>query len=290
VSDPQPTVLPTDEELAHLEELAVALALEAGVMIRDTRPDAMGVHHTKTNELDVVTLMDTRCEALLRDRLASARPDDGVLGEEEGSTPGTSGLTWVLDPIDGTVNYLYDLPAYAVSVAVVVGDPTRPGQWQPLAGAVINPRTDEIFHARRGGGAHLLTAGGTAPLRVSEVAALDTALVATGFAYDRQVRHRQAAVLADLLPRVRDVRRMGAAALDLCHVGAGRVDGYYETGTQAWDHAAGWLVVTEAGGVVTGSGPGAAPSPELVVAAGPGVQELLRRQVTGGPVRGTENP
>lgn len=188
----------------------------------------------------------------------------------------------MLDPIDGTVNYLYDLPAYAVSVAVVVGDPTTPGAWTPVAGAVINPRTDEVFHAHAGGGARLRTRGATVPLRVNDLGAptdLAPALLATGFSYDREVRRSQAAAVADLLPRVRDVRRMGAAALDLCHVAAGRVDGYWERGTHAWDQAAGLLVLTEAGGVASGLREQDPPSEEMVVAARASLHPLLRAEI-----------
>lgn len=286
---PDPTVVP-EEQRRELELLAVELAREAGAMIRDTRPDGLGVAHTKSTDLDVVTEMDTRAETLLRERLAARRPEDGVLGEEAGLTGGTSGLSWVLDPIDGTVNYLYDLPAYAVSVAVVVGDPTTTGAWAPVAGAVINPRTDEVFHARVGGGAHLQTRGRSLPLRAGGLNTLGPALLATGFSYDREVRRLQASVLADLLPRVRDVRRMGAAALDLCHVAAGRVDGYWEHGTHAWDRAAGLLVLTEAGGVASGLRAGSPDSVEMVVAAGAGLHPVLRAEVerlvgAGSPTR-----
>lgn len=276
---PDPLQVP-EEERAALEELAVSLALEAGLLIRDQRPDGMGVHRTKSTDLDVVTVMDTRSEELLRRRIAEVRPQDGILGEEQGLTPGTSGLSWVLDPIDGTVNYLYDLPGYAVSVAVVVGDPTVPGAWAPVAGAVSNPRTEEIFHARTGGGAHLLTAAGSRPLHARDADAdLAGALLATGFAYDREVRKGQVAVVADLLPRVRDIRRHGAAAIDLCHVAAGRVDGYWERETHAWDLAAGMLVVTEAGGLVSGLREGDPPSEGMVVAAGPALHPVLRAEV-----------
>lgn len=269
-----------EAERAGLEELAVALAVEAGDMVRDERPDGLGVEHTKSSDLDVVTVMDTRCEALLRTRLAAERPDDGILGEEGSAVQGRSGLTWVLDPIDGTVNYLYDLPAYAVSVAVVVGDPTTPGRWAPVAGAVVCPRTREVFSARSGGGAWVRTDGRRrGPLRASPVSDLAGMLLATGFAYDRDVRVGQAAVVADLLPRVRDVRRMGAAALDLCHVAAGRVDGYFERSTRPWDVAAGMLLVTEAGGTVTGLAEGSGPSEEMVVAAGPAGHEILLREL-----------
>ena len=275
---PDPRRVPEPERV-ELRELAVQLVAEAGAMIRDERPVRLGVDHTKSSELDVVTVMDTRCETFLRERLAAARPHDGVLGEEEGLVAGSSGLSWVVDPIDGTVNYLYDLPAYAVSVAVVVGDPTTPGAWAPVAGAVVNPRTDEIFHAHAGGGAVVESRAGTLPLRVNDPTDLAAALLATGFAYDRELRRGQSAIVADLLPRVRDVRRLGAAALDLCHVAAGRVDGYWERGTHAWDHAAGLLVLTEAGGTASGIGADDPPSVDLVVAGGPRFQPLLRAEI-----------
>ncbi|HSP60070.1 MAG TPA: inositol monophosphatase family protein [Ornithinimicrobium sp.] len=278
---PDPLTVP-DDLRADLEDLAVRVAVEAGRLVRDERPGAVDVHRTKSTDLDVVTLMDTRSETLVRERLAAARPDDGVLGEEEGVTGGSSGLTWVVDPIDGTVNYLYDLPAYAVSLAVVVGDPTRPGAWRPVAGAVVAPRTGEVFSARAGGGSWVRpmdAAGEPARLRVSDVEDLAGVLLATGFAYDRQARVGQAAVVADLLPRVRDVRRMGAAALDLCHVAAGRVDAYYELGTHAWDVAAGALIVTEAGGVVSGLGAHDPPSETMVVAGGRAAHATVRAEV-----------
>ncbi|MGC5584946.1 inositol monophosphatase family protein [Ornithinimicrobium sp. W1679] len=275
--------LSVDEELrASLEDLAVQVAVEAGRLVRDGRPAAVDVHRTKSTDLDVVTLMDTRSETLVRERLDAARPDDGVLGEEEGVTGGSSGLTWVVDPIDGTVNYLYDLPAYAVSLAVVLGDPTRPGAWSPVAGAVVAPRTGEVFSARAGGGARVRGADGEGEpvrLRVGDAQDLAGVLLATGFAYDREVRVGQARVVADLLPRVRDVRRMGAAALDLCHVAAGRVDAYYEVGTHAWDVAAGMLLVTEAGGVVSGLGAQDPPSEAMVVAGGPAAHATVRAEV-----------
>lgn len=275
---PDPGQVPA-EQRAELERLAVDLAAETGTLIREERPEGLGVAHTKSTDLDVVTEMDTRAEALLRDRLATARPGDGILGEEGGLGAGTTGLTWVLDPIDGTVNYLYDLPSYAVSVAVVLGDPTTPGAWTPVAGAVINPRTDEIFHAHAGGGARVRSRGTTRTLAVGTQTRLESALLATGFSYDREVRRTQAAIVSDLLPRVRDVRRMGAAALDLCHVAAGRVDGYWESNLQPWDLAAGCLVVTEAGGVVSGPGGSRPPSSELVVAANPTLHPLLSGEI-----------
>lgn len=265
------------QERVQLERCAVRIAQEAGALVRDQRPDRLGVHHTKSSDLDVVTVMDTRSEQLLRDRIEAARPDDGILGEESGGGRiGRSGLTWVLDPIDGTVNYLYDLPGYAVSVAVVVGDPLTEGAWTPVAGAVYSPRVAETFHAHAGGGAWLTDVAGTRSLSCSTQSDLGLALLATGFAYDREVRRRQARIVADLIPRVRDIRRMGAAAIDLAHVAAGRVDGYWEQGTKAWDMAAGVLLVAEAGGLVTGSAPASAPGTAMVVAAGAALHESLR--------------
>ncbi len=275
-------------ELAALEALAVELAAEAGRLVHDERPAVIDVHRTKSTDLDVVTEMDERAEALLRRRLAERRPDDAVLGEEgSGVSEGSSGLTWVLDPIDGTVNYLYGLPAYAVSVAVVVGDPTRAGAWSPVAGAVSHPSTGEVFHARLGGGAHVRRSGPSGAggpgeperLEVGRADDLGQVLMATGFSYDRARREGQARVAADLLPRVRDLRRMGAAALDLCHVAAGRVDVYYEWGIHPWDYAAGVLLVTEAGGVVSGLDHDSPPSRAMVVAGGPAAHGLVRGEL-----------
>ncbi|HET7304363.1 MAG TPA: inositol monophosphatase family protein [Segeticoccus sp.] len=266
---------PTPEELVHLEALAVELAATAGRLIVDERPDNLGVAATKSSATDVVTEMDQRSEQLLRERLAVARPHDAVLGEEEGvATPdGWSGLTWVVDPIDGTVNYLYGLPEYAVSVAVVSGDASVPGEWEPVAGAVSRPAIDELFHARRGGGAFRTTMsaglyGAGRRLRVTPDVAVDRALLGTGFGYRAEVRARQGAFTSRVLPRIRDIRRGGSAAVDLCSVASGRLDGYYESGLHPWDLAAGQLVVTEAGGVVQGRG-SRPPSGDLVVAGAP---------------------
>jgi myo-inositol-1(or 4)-monophosphatase len=189
--------------------------------------------------------------------LRAARPDDGLLGEEGLSASGSSGRRWVVDPLDGTTNYLYRYPAWAVSVAVEDGEGA-------LAGVVFDPLGDELFSASRGGGAFV---NGSA-IRVRDVDDLGRALIATGFGYDPEVRRGQAEVLLRVLPRVRDVRRAGAAALDLCHVAAGRLDGYYERGINHWDWAAGRLIVEEAGGRVvplSGGRPGlAAAGPRLV--------------------------
>ncbi|YAL84508.1 inositol monophosphatase family protein [Dermacoccaceae bacterium W4C1] len=258
----------------ELEQLAIDLAAEAGALIL-ARPPELGVAATKSSPTDVVTVMDRRSETLLRDRIAAARPDDAVLGEEEADTPGSSGLTWVIDPIDGTVNYLYDIGAYAVSVAVCTGDPRVPGAWETVAAAVFNPVTGEMFHARAGGGAWLRRGDGApARLQVRDSTDLSAALVGTGFGYRPQVRQRQGEVLARVLPQVRDIRRAGSAALDLCSVAAGRLDGYYESGLNPWDMAGGVLLVTEAGGAVLGADGGPAGT-ALTVAAGPRLAPAL---------------
>jgi myo-inositol-1(or 4)-monophosphatase len=267
-----------------LERLCIDLALAAGRLIRDDRPRRVGVAATKSTDTDVVTVMDQRSEELLHRLIRSARPNDGVFGEEGVDVVGTSGLTWVVDPIDGTVNYLYDIPAYGVSVAVVTGDARTDGAWRPVAGAIGDPCRRMVHHARRGGGAwsrpepsdgpdHLET-GDAQRLTVSSENRLGRALLATGFGYDPEVRARQAEVLTHVLPQVRDIRRIGSAALDLVRVAEGTVDAYAESGINAWDLAAGWLIVEEAGGVVVGEG--SHPGKALTVAAGPGLIEPMR--------------
>lgn len=274
--------VPEVELLAELEDQCVALAVEAGRFIRDERPSAVDVADTKSTETDVVTEMDRRSEELLHRRIRELRPEDGILGEEGAQVTGSSGLTWVIDPIDGTVNYLYEIPAYAVSVAVVVGDPQVEGAWRPVAGAVAEPCRRLVHHARRGGGAWTRPEGAGAAeatrLTVSMEQRLRRALLATGFGYSEEKRREQAEILVHVLPAVRDIRRIGSAALDLVRVADGSVDAYAESGINAWDLAAGWVVVEEAGGVVTG--PRDRPGKDLTVAAPPAlvaqVSELFR--------------
>lgn len=255
----------------ELVVLATRAARRAGDLIRDERPAELEVTRIKSSPTDVVTVMDERSERLLRDLLLGERSDDGLLGEEGDDVRGTSGITWVVDPIDGTVNYLYGIPAYAVSVAAVVGDPRDPAGHQTLAGCVHNPVSGETFTATRGGGAFL----DGRRLAASRQNELSLALLATGFGYDVGRRRRQAEILAALLPVVRDVRRVGSAALDLCQVACARVDAYYERGLKPWDLAAGALVAREAGALVTGLGD--APAGEaLVVAAGPALHAALQ--------------
>lgn len=255
-----PHPLPAGCDPLSLRHLAQDVARAAGELAERSRAD-VEVAATKSSPTDVVTQADRACEDLIRRRLRAQRPDDAILGEERGLEPGTSGLTWVVDPIDGTVNYLYGIWAYAVSIAVVVGDPLSPGGWAGLAGCIVSPATGHVWAAAAGSGATL----NDKPLLLGPPPGMDQALVATGFGYVAQRRRVQARVLADLLPRVRDIRRIGSAAIDLGLVAAGRVDAFYERGLNPWDMAAGALIVQEAGGRVVGID-GNAPGEHLVVA------------------------
>ncbi|NUR59655.1 MAG: inositol monophosphatase [Catenulispora sp.] len=253
----------------ELLEMATRLAAEAGRILVHERPRDLGVSATKSSPTDIVTVMDQRSEKLIVEGILAARPDDGILGEEGASRQGTSGVRWVIDPIDGTVNYLYEIPMWCVSIGVEIDG-------QTVAGVVEAPMLGETFTALRGHGAwrngEPITVRGEGsdgpPLPLSG------ALVATGFGYAAQRRAVQGKIVAELLPLVRDIRRAGSAALDLCSVACGRVDAYYERGTNAWDIAAGALIVEEAGGKVGGLR-GAAASVEMTVAAAGGLYEGL---------------
>ena len=259
---------PADDVHALLR-LAEAIARKAGATARQHREASrVSVMATKSSPTDIVTAADTAVEAQIRAAVARARPDDAVIGEEGDDAAGTSGLRWVVDPIDGTVNYLYGHARYAVSIGVEDVD-------GGVVAVVHAPATGETWTAARGQGAWR----DGAPISTSACSSLGDALVATGFGYRAQRRARQAAVLADVLPQVRDIRRAGAAALDLCDVACGRLDGYYEQGLQPWDLAAGRLIVTEAGGSISGLG-GRAPSEAMVVAAGPGLHSALADLLT----------
>jgi len=230
-----------------VHDVAVKLAREAGELIVSRRAGHIEVANTKSSDVDVVTAVDKESEAFLFERLRELRPRDGFLGEEGQVEESLTGVTWVVDPIDGTVNFLYNIPHYAVSIAAVTGQPT-PGTWQVEAGAVFNPVTGEMFHASRGGGAFL----GDWRLQIVEPPPMHLALLATGFAYSTAMRKEQVRILSHLIGDVRDIRRMGTASLDLAAVAAGRVDVYFERTLNAWDHAAGELLVTEAGGIIAG--------------------------------------
>jgi myo-inositol-1(or 4)-monophosphatase len=276
-------VSPLKNQPAHLRSVAETLAGEAAAFVRRRRsevfgPDSRAGGHaavrTKTTPTDPVTIVDTETERLLRDRLAQLRSGDPVLGEEIGgpADPAASAagaVTWVLDPIDGTVNFVYGIPAYAVSVAAQVGGVS-------VAGAVADVMGGRVYSAAAGLGAHLIDEQGTRPLRCTAVDDLSMALVGTGFAYSRKRRTVQAALVAKMLPVVRDVRRIGSAAMDLCMVAAGRLDAYYEHGLHVWDCAAGALIAAEAGARVVLPEPGDPDSTAaLVVAAAPGIADEL---------------
>ena len=248
-----------------LVELAVEVALDAGQVLLAHR-DAVLEVATKTSATDPVTQADRASEELIARRLLDVRPDDGLMGEEDADNrPGTSGIRWVVDPLDATVNYTYRLPHWCVSIAAedAAG---------PMVGVVHDPVRNEVFAAARGRGATL----DGAPMHVTDTDRLARTLLATGFAYDPAVRADQGRDAADLLTRVRDLRRGGSAALDLAYVAAGRVDAYLEFGLQPWDWAAGRLLVTEAGGVVTTHRRtlGGAPR-EGIVAGGPAAAAAL---------------
>ena len=232
---------------ADLLALARRIGLEAGELAARRRSEGVQVAATKSSIVDVVTLADREVEAFVRSAIAEVRPDDGFLGEESTGSASRSGLTWIVDPIDGTVNYLYGIPQYAVSIAVVEGG-SDPMEWTALAGCVVNPAGGEVFTASRGGGAFL----GDTRLQVNADVALEQALLSTGFSYSAETRARQGQVLAGIVGQVRDIRRAGSASLDLCWVAAGRLDAYAERGLNPWDHAAGALIVREAGGSVRG--------------------------------------
>ena len=251
--------------------LARNVAETAGKLALARRVEGIQVAATKSSAVDVVTDADRETEALIRSLLADARPHDGFFGEESGAEIGKSGLTWIVDPIDGSVNYIYGIPHYAVSIAVVEGDPD-PGTWTALAGAVVNPASGESFSATRGGGAYLQGQ----LLRVAGAVQISQALVATGFSYDSATRAEQGAVVAGLLPQVRDIRRLGTASLDLCFVASGRYNAYFERALNPWDHAAGALIATEAGARVSGW-EGQAAGRDFILAAHPDVAVELER-------------
>ena len=255
----------TDPDPGELLELAVATARAAAALVARDRASAADHVDVKTSPTDVVTAVDKASEELIVGRLLGARPDDGLLGEEGAERAGSSGVRWIVDPIDGTVNFLYGLPPYAVSIAAEVDGEVR-------AGAVLDVVSGELFTATRGGGAHLSSPSRPEPLRLaaSGPVSLEQTLVGTGFSYEVEQRRGQGAVVARLLPRVRDIRRHGSSALDLCSVAAGRLDAYYELGLKPWDHAAAALVAVEAGVVLSGLA-GRPFADPMAVAAAPSI-------------------
>ena len=252
---------------AELRSFAEALAVQAGTDAfagRQRLGVGQPVHHdTKSSPTDPVTEFDRAAERLIVDAIRARRPDDSIVGEEGADHVGTSGLAWHVDPIDGTANFVYDLPSWCTSVALVDGD-------GPLVGAVYAPVTDELFSAARGDGA---TRNGDA-IHCSSASSLSGALVGTGFSYSAERRTAQARRLTELLPAVRDIRRLGSAAIDLCLVACGRLDAYFEEHLNSWDLAAGVLIAAEAGARTSDFSSGRAGT-SATVAAAPGIHDAL---------------
>ncbi|MDX6285290.1 MAG: monophosphatase [Frankiales bacterium] len=253
----------------ELLTLAVEVATSAGELLLTERPAGSIETGSKTSPTDLVTVMDTRVEAHIADRLRADRPHDGFLGEEGGAQVGDSGVRWIVDPIDGTVNYRYRLPHWSVSIAAEVDGVV-------VAGVVVDPSLGETWTAVRGEGARC----NDAPVACTTESRLEQALVGTGFGYAAALRARQAEVLRTVLPRVRDIRRVGSCAIDLCWVAAGRLDAYYELGPQVWDYSAGGLICEEAGASFEVR-PGKPDPPALVIAASPALFTPLQQLVEG---------
>jgi myo-inositol-1(or 4)-monophosphatase len=252
----------------ELLEIARNIAADAGALAASMRSDGISVAATKSSQLDIVTQADTAVEALIRERLHTARPHDGFFGEESGQGGGSSGITWIVDPIDGTVNYLYGSPNWAVSLAATVeqSDGTRIS----VAGCVFAPALGSEYAAATGHPAHL----NGVELHVNENVPLEKALVSTGFPYDLTKRERVRQDINAFTLRIRDFRLGGAAALDICGVADGRIDGYFFRGLPIWDYAAAALIAAQAGADVRGLD-GGAPSSELLVIANSQLADAL---------------
>jgi len=261
VSNNQPAAARPADLLAVAGRLAVA----AGDAALAGRRDAVLEPGTKSTATDLVTSFDKAAEATIVEGLAAARPADAIVGEEGTDRPGTSGIEWYVDPIDGTTNFVYDVPAWTTSIAAA----DAAGM---LVGVVYAPAFGELFTATRDGGAAL----NGRPIAASDRRDLALALVATGFAYAADRRRAQARIVADVIGEVRDIRRLGSAALDLCFVAAGRFDAYFETGLNAWDSAAGELIAVEAG-CLAGDHRGGPPRPGELLVAAPGIFADLQR-------------
>lgn len=247
-------------EYAELAAIAAEVACQASDHIRRTMRelgDVTAGMETKSSDVDPVTIVDKAAEHFIADALSHLRPGDGLLGEEGAESSSSTGITWIVDPIDGTVNFIYGIPQYAVSVAACIGE-------NVVAGAVINVATSDLYVAACGSGAFVLRSYSDAlkSIEASKYSDLQHALIATGFSYSSPRREDQAKLLVSLLPNVRDIRRFGSAALDLCAVAEGCFDGYYEHGLNAWDFAAGALIAQEAGAKIK--------QPELKLASSAG--------------------
>lgn len=279
---PGPAVDPTiSTDPDVLRDVAVTVAEQAAVLIRARRPEVFGTMgdpartvddavRVKSAPTDPVTVVDTEAEHHIRARLAALRPHDGVLGEEGGGASGVDGVRWVVDPIDGTVNFLYGIPAYAVSVAAQVDGVS-------VAGAVVDVAGGITYSAAAGRGAAFAGPDGSSgALTCTPATDASLALVATGFAYDAGRRAAQGRLVGALLPHVRDIRRIGSAALDLCMVASGRADAHFEHGLNPWDWAAGALIASEAGARVhVPAADARGATGEVVIAMAPGIADDL---------------
>jgi myo-inositol-1(or 4)-monophosphatase len=250
-------------DIKQLLELALKIAREAGDLLVN-RPASWDLT-VKSTAIDIATQMDLASEKLIVKSILAARPDDGIIGEEGTSRPSKSGVTWVIDPVDGTVNYFYGLPGWAISIAAKDENGT-------LVGVVHSPTVNSTWHASKGGGAFL----NDVKIACNNPVELNRALISSGFAYDVRDRVEQLKIVNALLPQIRDLRRIGSAAADICHVATGLVDGYFETGLHEWDLAAAELVAREAGAVVTTR---AWHGLNLTVAAGAHLYEALNAHI-----------
>jgi len=257
----------TTDAPESLLDLAVSIGREAGDFVAERRQSIASLE-TKSSTTDIVTDVDRASEDLIVSRIQTARPDDSIVGEEGAGIIGTSGIEWVIDPIDGTTSFVYGYPGWSVSIAVARrrdGAASTDPPAETIAGVVVDPTHGHLYSASLGGGAQR----NDEPLRASALTDIQGALVATGFSYDGARRAQQASVLAKMLPHIRDIRRSGSAALDLCLAATGQVDAYFEVGLNRWDQAAGLLIAAEAGAVTTVESED--PDAPFTVAAGPGI-------------------
>jgi myo-inositol-1(or 4)-monophosphatase len=249
----------------ELVSLAEEVARAAGALLMQ-RPDSF-TFTEKSSAVDFATQMDQQAESLIVKSLLAPRPDDGIIAEEGAAQPSKSGITWVIDPLDGTVNYLYGLPGWNISIAAK-------NQEGVIAGVVFAPTINSLWKATKGGGAYL----NNKAIKCNDPVNLNLALIATGFSYDLELRKEQGARIQKLIPQIRDLRRNGAAAVDLCYVAMGAVDAYFESSLKEWDFAAGGLIATEAGALISGR-TGGAPDGDMVVCAGPSLHAQLLAQI-----------
>lgn len=255
---------PSDVRPQDLLDLALGIAIEVGAMLMN-RPAAFEVT-SKSTAIDIATQMDKASEKFIVESILASRPHDGIIGEEGSERESTSGITWVIDPVDGTVNYLYGIPGWNVSIAVK-------DELGVIAGVVHAPTINSTFTAIRGEGAFHISSGKSQRIQCNDPVPLNRALIGTGFAYDVDRRVEQGRIVAQLLPQIRDLRRLGAAAVDICYVAMGAFDGYFEYGLYEWDWAAAGLIAQEAGALFT------TDSHRISVCAGPALHSTLAHAV-----------